>query len=182
MCFREKILTKHQQEEAYLKAVSFAMEQHYAEIDNEAKQEYQSTHDEIKNRVPPFSCFQLQLKGQNMSFIKTSLKTWRFNFFICIEYWGQACTTNPVGRHCGGAVAAVPASNSQLQWSHWGPTHCFWFAPCQKPAQRSGDRTADETLTENSGQRKDHFCKIYLSLMFHDLTITVPMSFNISTP
>ena len=48
---REQILSQHQQECAYLEDVTFAMEQFYMEVDGEARQDYQSTRDDIKNRV-----------------------------------------------------------------------------------------------------------------------------------
>lgn len=41
----------HQKEIKYLEDVMFAMEQHYSEIDIEAKEDYQSTRDDIKKRV-----------------------------------------------------------------------------------------------------------------------------------
>ncbi|XP_063071277.1 dynein regulatory complex subunit 2 [Engraulis encrasicolus] len=47
---REHLLSKHQQDSAYMADVTFAMEQHYIELENEAKQDYQSMRDDIKNR------------------------------------------------------------------------------------------------------------------------------------
>lgn len=49
--FRDHILKQHQQETEYLEAVTFALDQLYAGIDSEARQNYQSTRDDIKNRV-----------------------------------------------------------------------------------------------------------------------------------
>lgn len=49
--FREQILKQHQQKTEYLQAATFALDQHYAGIDSEAQQEYQSTRDDIKNQV-----------------------------------------------------------------------------------------------------------------------------------
>uniref|UniRef100_A0A4W4DYW6 Dynein regulatory complex protein 1 n=1 Tax=Electrophorus electricus TaxID=8005 RepID=A0A4W4DYW6_ELEEL len=48
---REQILMLQKQETAYLEDVTFAMEQRYAEIDSEVRQDYQSTRDDIKNKV-----------------------------------------------------------------------------------------------------------------------------------
>lgn len=45
----------HQQETEYLEAATFALEQRYAGIDSEARQDYQSARDDIKNRVL-YSC------------------------------------------------------------------------------------------------------------------------------
>ncbi|KAM4612703.1 dynein regulatory complex subunit 2 [Polymixia lowei] len=47
---RAHILSMNQQECVYLEDVTFAMEQHYSEVDCEAWQDYQSTRDDIKNR------------------------------------------------------------------------------------------------------------------------------------
>lgn len=52
MFFREHILKQHQQETEYLEAATFALEQSYAGIESEARQDYQSTRDDIKNQVP----------------------------------------------------------------------------------------------------------------------------------
>lgn len=51
MFFREQILKLHQQETEYLEAATFALEQHYAGIDSEARQDYQGVRDDIKNQV-----------------------------------------------------------------------------------------------------------------------------------
>ncbi|XP_026872542.1 dynein regulatory complex subunit 2 [Electrophorus electricus] len=48
---REQILMLQKQETAYLEDVTFAMEQRYAEIDSEVRQDYQSTRDDIKNKL-----------------------------------------------------------------------------------------------------------------------------------
>lgn len=42
---------QHQQKTEYLQAAAFALDQRYAGIDSEARQDYQSTRDDIKNRV-----------------------------------------------------------------------------------------------------------------------------------
>ncbi|KAM9482184.1 dynein regulatory complex subunit 2 [Clarias gariepinus] len=47
---REQILKQHQQESEYLEAATFALEQRYAGIDSEARQDYMSSRDDIKNR------------------------------------------------------------------------------------------------------------------------------------
>ncbi|XP_060774262.1 dynein regulatory complex subunit 2 [Neoarius graeffei] len=47
---REQILKLHQQETEYLEAATFALEQHYAGIDSEARQDYQGVRDDIKNQ------------------------------------------------------------------------------------------------------------------------------------
>lgn len=51
MFFREHILKRYQQETEYLEAATVALEQRYAGIDSEARQDYQSSRDDIKNRV-----------------------------------------------------------------------------------------------------------------------------------
>ncbi|XP_067092646.1 dynein regulatory complex subunit 2 [Osmerus mordax] len=61
---RENILSQHQQEFAYLEDVIFAMEQHYTEVDNEARQDYHSTRDVIKNRnIEEKHALRIQLEG-----------------------------------------------------------------------------------------------------------------------
>ncbi|KAJ7999153.1 hypothetical protein DPEC_G00212440 [Dallia pectoralis] len=47
---REQILSQHKTESVYQEDVTFAMEQHYTDLDGEARQDHQSTRDEIKNR------------------------------------------------------------------------------------------------------------------------------------
>ena len=47
--------TLHQQECTHLENVTFAMEQHRSEVDNETKQDYQSNRDEIKTKVISFN-------------------------------------------------------------------------------------------------------------------------------
>ncbi|XP_026782025.3 dynein regulatory complex subunit 2 [Pangasianodon hypophthalmus] len=47
---RKQLLNLHQKESDYLKAENFALEQRYAELDSEARQDYQLAHDDIKNR------------------------------------------------------------------------------------------------------------------------------------
>uniref|UniRef100_A0A8B9KZV7 Dynein regulatory complex subunit 2 n=1 Tax=Astyanax mexicanus TaxID=7994 RepID=A0A8B9KZV7_ASTMX len=58
---REQIVMQNQQENAYLENVTFALDQQYAETNNEAAQEYYSTRDEIKNQEK--HAIQLQLGG-----------------------------------------------------------------------------------------------------------------------
>nr|XP_046198294.1 dynein regulatory complex subunit 2 [Oncorhynchus gorbuscha]XP_046198295.1 dynein regulatory complex subunit 2 [Oncorhynchus gorbuscha]XP_046198296.1 dynein regulatory complex subunit 2 [Oncorhynchus gorbuscha]XP_046198298.1 dynein regulatory complex subunit 2 [Oncorhynchus gorbuscha]XP_046198299.1 dynein regulatory complex subunit 2 [Oncorhynchus gorbuscha] len=61
---REQILSQHQQECAYLEDVTFAMEQFYMEVDGEARQDYQSTRDDIKNRnIEEKHALRIQLEG-----------------------------------------------------------------------------------------------------------------------
>ncbi|KAL7891580.1 hypothetical protein AOLI_G00010560 [Acnodon oligacanthus] len=61
---REQILMQHQQDSDYLEDVAFAMDQHYAEIDSEARQDYQSTRDELKNRnIEEKHALRIQLEG-----------------------------------------------------------------------------------------------------------------------
>ncbi|XP_062386488.1 dynein regulatory complex subunit 2-like [Sardina pilchardus] len=61
---REHLGSQHQQDTAYLADVTFAMEQHYAELDNEAKQDYQSMRDDIKNRnIEEKHALRVQLEG-----------------------------------------------------------------------------------------------------------------------
>uniref|UniRef100_A0A673LQH0 Dynein regulatory complex subunit 2 n=1 Tax=Sinocyclocheilus rhinocerous TaxID=307959 RepID=A0A673LQH0_9TELE len=47
---REQILSQHQQESMYLEKVMFSMEKHYADLDNEARRDYQSTRNQIKKQ------------------------------------------------------------------------------------------------------------------------------------
>ncbi|KAL2091084.1 hypothetical protein ACEWY4_013347 [Coilia grayii] len=62
--FRVHLLSKHQQDTAYLADVTFSMEQHYVELENEAKQDYQSTRDDIKNRnIEEKHALRVQLEG-----------------------------------------------------------------------------------------------------------------------
>ncbi|XP_022530601.2 dynein regulatory complex subunit 2 [Astyanax mexicanus] len=61
---REQIVMQNQQENACLKNVTFALDQQYAETNNEAAQEYYSTRDEIKNQHNEEKhAIQLQLGG-----------------------------------------------------------------------------------------------------------------------
>ncbi|KAK2857919.1 hypothetical protein Q7C36_005838 [Tachysurus vachellii] len=61
---REQILKRHEQETEYLEAASFALEQRYAGIDNEARQDYQSAHDDIKNRdIEDKHALRIQMEG-----------------------------------------------------------------------------------------------------------------------
>ncbi|XP_066518970.1 dynein regulatory complex subunit 2 [Hoplias malabaricus] len=61
---RHRILTQHQHESEYLEGVTLAMEQRYAEIYSKAKQDYQSTHDDIKNRnIEEKHALRIQLEG-----------------------------------------------------------------------------------------------------------------------
>ncbi|GAA6096182.1 dynein regulatory complex subunit 2 [Tachysurus ichikawai] len=61
---REQILKRHQQETEYLEAASFALEQRYAGIDHEARQDYQSAHDDIKNRdIEDKHALRIQMEG-----------------------------------------------------------------------------------------------------------------------
>uniref|UniRef100_A0A8C2DL67 Dynein regulatory complex subunit 2 n=1 Tax=Cyprinus carpio TaxID=7962 RepID=A0A8C2DL67_CYPCA len=47
---REQILSAHQQESMYLEKVMFSMEKHYADLDNEARRDYESTRNQIKKQ------------------------------------------------------------------------------------------------------------------------------------
>lgn len=47
----EQISKQSQKETEYLEAATFALEQRYAGIDSKARQDYQSTRDDIKNQV-----------------------------------------------------------------------------------------------------------------------------------
>ncbi|XP_072540745.1 dynein regulatory complex subunit 2 [Salminus brasiliensis] len=61
---REQILTQHQKESAYLEDVTFALDQHYAEINSEAIQEFHSSRDEIRNRnIEDKHALRLQMEG-----------------------------------------------------------------------------------------------------------------------
>ncbi|KAI4902996.1 hypothetical protein NFI96_012023 [Prochilodus magdalenae] len=61
---RQQILTQHQEDSAYLEDVNFALEQHYTEIESEARQDYQSTRDDIKNRnIEEKHALRIQLEG-----------------------------------------------------------------------------------------------------------------------
>lgn len=61
---REKVLSQHQQECAYLEDVTFAMEQYYSEVDSDARQDYHSTRDDIKNRnIEEKHALRIQLEG-----------------------------------------------------------------------------------------------------------------------
>ncbi|XP_062853478.1 dynein regulatory complex subunit 2 [Trichomycterus rosablanca] len=60
-----EVLMHHQKEMKYLEDVMFAMEQHYAEIDIEAKQDYQSTRDDIKKRnIEDKHALRVELEGK----------------------------------------------------------------------------------------------------------------------
>ena len=48
---REMMIQQHQQEMTDLQDIMFAMEQNYNERENDAKSEFQSLRDEIKNKV-----------------------------------------------------------------------------------------------------------------------------------
>ncbi|KPP68532.1 hypothetical protein Z043_112785 [Scleropages formosus] len=61
---RELIMSQHQEDCAYLEDVSFAVEQYYNEVDNEAKQDFQNTRDDIKNRnIEEKHALRIQLEG-----------------------------------------------------------------------------------------------------------------------
>ncbi|KAM6981394.1 dynein regulatory complex subunit 2 [Aplochiton taeniatus] len=61
---RSQVMSQHQQEFAYLEDVTFAMEQYYSEADSEARQDYQSTRDDIKNRnIEEKHALRIQLEG-----------------------------------------------------------------------------------------------------------------------
>ncbi|MBN3316203.1 DRC2 protein, partial [Atractosteus spatula] len=61
---RELIMAQHQQECSYLEDVMFSMEQNYAELDSDARQDYQSTRDEIKNKnIEEKHALRIQLEG-----------------------------------------------------------------------------------------------------------------------
>ncbi|KAB5584100.1 hypothetical protein PHYPO_G00103530 [Pangasianodon hypophthalmus] len=61
---RERILKLHQQETEYLEAATFALEQRYAGIDSEARQDYQNTRDDIKNRnIEEKHALRIQMEG-----------------------------------------------------------------------------------------------------------------------
>ncbi|XP_059426238.1 dynein regulatory complex subunit 2 isoform X1 [Carassius carassius] len=47
---REQILSEHQQESMYLEKVMFSLEKHYADLDNEARRDYESTRNQIKKQ------------------------------------------------------------------------------------------------------------------------------------
>ncbi|KAJ8260138.1 hypothetical protein GJAV_G00177490 [Gymnothorax javanicus] len=47
---REQITAQHEQDSIYLQDVSFGLDQHYATLDHEAQQEFQSIRDDIKNQ------------------------------------------------------------------------------------------------------------------------------------
>ena len=49
--FREKILKQHRAETDEILDIMFAMEHEFEERENDAKQEFQSLRDEIKNKV-----------------------------------------------------------------------------------------------------------------------------------
>ena len=50
---QDMLVQQHQKELSQLQDVMFAMEQNYNERESEAKAEFQSMRDEIKNRVRP---------------------------------------------------------------------------------------------------------------------------------
>ncbi|KAG7477366.1 hypothetical protein MATL_G00068840 [Megalops atlanticus] len=62
---RERIMSQHQQECAYLEDVSFAVEQHYRDLESEARLDYQSTCDDIKNKtIEEKNALRLRLEGE----------------------------------------------------------------------------------------------------------------------
>ncbi|KAI5109153.1 coiled-coil domain-containing protein 65 [Silurus meridionalis] len=62
---REHILNQHQQDIEYLEAGTFAIEQHYTEIESEARQDYQSSRDDIKNRdIEEKHTLRIQMEGK----------------------------------------------------------------------------------------------------------------------
>ncbi|KAL4655541.1 coiled-coil domain-containing protein 65 [Arapaima gigas] len=61
---RDMIMSQHLADCTYLQDVSFAMEQYYKEVDNDAKQDFQSTRDDIKNRnIEEKHALRLHLEG-----------------------------------------------------------------------------------------------------------------------
>lgn len=56
---REQILSQHQQESVNLENVMFSMEKHYADIDNEARRDYESNGNQIKKQVRILLCLYL---------------------------------------------------------------------------------------------------------------------------
>uniref|UniRef100_A0A8C9R8S4 Dynein regulatory complex protein 1 n=1 Tax=Scleropages formosus TaxID=113540 RepID=A0A8C9R8S4_SCLFO len=61
---RELIMSQYEADIAYLEDVSFAMENHYNEVDNEAKYDFQGTHDDIKKKnIEEKVALQMQLEG-----------------------------------------------------------------------------------------------------------------------
>ncbi|XP_053492848.1 dynein regulatory complex subunit 2-like [Ictalurus furcatus] len=61
---REHILKRYQQETEYLEAATIALEQRYAGIDSEARQDYQSSRDDIKNRnIEEKHALRIQMEG-----------------------------------------------------------------------------------------------------------------------
>ena len=61
---RELMSECHKRELERLRDIIFAMEQNNQEHDNEAKQEFQSTRDEIKNKVRPQKFFMFKEKDR----------------------------------------------------------------------------------------------------------------------
>ncbi|XP_035243005.1 dynein regulatory complex subunit 2 [Anguilla anguilla] len=62
---REQILTRHEQDCVYLQDVRFGLEQHYAALGREARQEFQNTRDDIKNRsMEEKNALRVQLEGE----------------------------------------------------------------------------------------------------------------------
>ncbi|TVK90489.1 Coiled-coil domain-containing protein 65 [Bagarius yarrelli] len=61
---REQILKHHQQDTEYLEAVTFALEQRYSGIYNEARQDYQSSRDDILNQdIEDKHALRMQMEG-----------------------------------------------------------------------------------------------------------------------
>ena len=52
--FRMKIVSQQRREMHDIQDIMFAMEEEWNELENEAKQDFQSLRDEIKNKVLPF--------------------------------------------------------------------------------------------------------------------------------
>ena len=54
LLFRMKIVSQQRREMHDIQDIMFAMEEEWNELENEAKQDFQSLRDEIKNKVLPF--------------------------------------------------------------------------------------------------------------------------------
>ncbi|XP_036387705.1 dynein regulatory complex subunit 2-like [Megalops cyprinoides] len=61
---RNLIMSQHEKELKYLEEVSFAIDQYYSEVDSEARQDYQGTCDDIKNKTAEEkNTLRVQLEG-----------------------------------------------------------------------------------------------------------------------
>ena len=124
---RRSIVERHQRELRYLQDVAVAVEQNHAREEHEATLNFQSTRDEIKNKVRGVS-LALRRAGSQLSGLQSrahsgegALQGNPRRCFPPSEPAGEAVHPPAAEREAGGAVGAVPLRHAELRRGHRAP-------------------------------------------------------------